>query len=136
MRPETIQPIVTQKVDDVAVKDCNGILVVPYAYARHLESGFHWWQRHGMNADERLSDAHDLLREIRDLYIPNEIEDRIDLLIGVTKTNDSVPVTTPEVSTENQTISDGFGSSWEKKCACGNDMEVVRPGKAQCSRCG
>lgn len=35
-------------------------------------------------------------------------------------------------------IEDGFGSSWSKKCGiCGKDtMEVVRPGKVQCSNCG
>lgn len=35
-------------------------------------------------------------------------------------------------------IEDGFGSIWFKKCPeCGeNKMQVVRPGKAQCSNCG
>lgn len=33
-----------------------------------------------------------------------------------------------------ETIEDGFGSSWDKRCpSCGADMEVVRPGKVQCS---
>ena len=38
----------------------------------------------------------------------------------------------------DQTISDGFGSTWSKKCPmCGKDtMEVVRPGKVQCANCG
>lgn len=36
------------------------------------------------------------------------------------------------------TISDGCGSEWTLECAeCGEDtMQVVRPGKAQCSNCG
>ena len=36
-----------------------------------------------------------------------------------------------------ETISDGFGSVWAKKCPhCGkNKMVVVRPGKAQCDNC-
>lgn len=35
-------------------------------------------------------------------------------------------------------ISDGMGNEWSKTCAmCGKDtMEVVRPGKVQCSKCG
>lgn len=35
-------------------------------------------------------------------------------------------------------ISDGFGSVWSKKCpTCQQDtMEVVRPGKVQCTNCG
>ena len=33
-------------------------------------------------------------------------------------------------------ISDGFGNYWSVKCpACGGEIEVVRPGKAQCSGC-
>lgn len=38
---------------------------------------------------------------------------------------------------EKDYIEDGFGSAWGSKCLqCGGKMEVVRPGKAQCSRCG
>ena len=35
-------------------------------------------------------------------------------------------------------VSDGFGSSWSKTCPmCGDDlMQIVRPGKVQCGRCG
>lgn len=35
-------------------------------------------------------------------------------------------------------IDDGFGCTWSKTCPnCGGkSMEVVRPGKAQCSICG
>lgn len=37
-----------------------------------------------------------------------------------------------------KTITDGFGQTWAIKCPkCKrNTMEVVRPGKAQCSNCG
>ena len=34
------------------------------------------------------------------------------------------------------TISDGFGSTWGPCPTCQGAMEVVRPGKAQCSKCG
>jgi len=39
---------------------------------------------------------------------------------------------------EDEVIEDGFGSVWLKRCPeCGEmSMEVVRPGKAQCSHCG
>ena len=39
---------------------------------------------------------------------------------------------------KSQEISDGFGSTWDKKCLeCGRmSMEVVRPGKVQCGYCG
>ena len=35
------------------------------------------------------------------------------------------------------TICDDFGSCWDKKCPdCGTfSMEIVRPGKAQCTNC-
>ena len=35
-------------------------------------------------------------------------------------------------------IDDGFGCTWSKTCPnCGRkSMEVVRPGKAQCTHCG
>lgn len=38
----------------------------------------------------------------------------------------------------SDTIEDGFGSAWSKRCPeCGkNSMQVVRPGKAQCKYCG
>jgi len=37
----------------------------------------------------------------------------------------------------SNTIKDGFGSEWSKRCpGCGKDtMQVVRPGKAQCTNC-
>lgn len=37
----------------------------------------------------------------------------------------------------DSTIEDGFGSAWSKRCPeCGEDtIEVVRPGKVQCSNC-
>lgn len=37
-----------------------------------------------------------------------------------------------------QTITDGFGSTWLKRCPeCKkNTMSVVRPGKVQCNKCG
>ena len=37
-----------------------------------------------------------------------------------------------------KTIADGFGSEWSARCHdCGKlAMQVVRPGKAQCARCG
>ena len=38
---------------------------------------------------------------------------------------------------DKKTIDDGFGNSWSAKCSeCGGKMEVVRPGKVQCSKCG
>ena len=39
---------------------------------------------------------------------------------------------------KQETISDGLGSEWLKKCPdCGKDeMVVVRPGKVQCNNCG
>ena len=39
---------------------------------------------------------------------------------------------------EANQITDGFGSYWTKTCShCGQDtMEVVRPGRCQCSICG
>lgn len=36
-------------------------------------------------------------------------------------------------------LEDGFGNHWSKDCPnCGSEMEVVRPGKVQCSKdcCG
>lgn len=34
-------------------------------------------------------------------------------------------------------ISDGFGSVWHATCTtCGGRLEVVRPGKVQCPKCG
>jgi hypothetical protein len=38
----------------------------------------------------------------------------------------------------SEIIEDGFGSAWSKRCpTCGeNTMQVVRPGKVQCSNCG
>ena len=37
-----------------------------------------------------------------------------------------------------QIISDGFGNHWSAYCSmCGNKtIQVVRPGKVQCSECG
>lgn len=37
-----------------------------------------------------------------------------------------------------ETISDGFGSVWAKKCphCTTGTMVVIRPGKAQCDNCG
>lgn len=39
---------------------------------------------------------------------------------------------------DKNVIDDGFGTSWSKTCSrCGMpSMEVVRPGKAQCTHCG
>ena len=34
------------------------------------------------------------------------------------------------------TITDGFGYTWGPCPTCQGAMEVVRPGKAQCSKCG
>lgn len=36
------------------------------------------------------------------------------------------------------TIEDGYGNSWDKKCcSCKKDtMQVVKPGKVQCCKCG
>jgi hypothetical protein len=44
----------------------------------------------------------------------------------------------PAAQDEDPTIEDGFGSGWSKRCPeCGElSMEVVRPGKVQCGRCG
>lgn len=36
---------------------------------------------------------------------------------------------------EPETISDGHGNAWSKKCECGSDMQVVRPGSAICETC-
>lgn len=38
---------------------------------------------------------------------------------------------------EKETIADGFGGVWSKQCpTCGEmTMQVVRPGKVQCSKC-
>ena len=33
-------------------------------------------------------------------------------------------------------VEDGFGSVWGPCRECGSKMEVVRPGKAQCPKCG
>lgn len=43
-----------------------------------------------------------------------------------------------EEKQKEETIEDGFGNFWSKKCAmCGKmTMEVVRPGKVQCIVCG
>jgi hypothetical protein len=40
--------------------------------------------------------------------------------------------------TDEETISDGFGSTWSKTCPrCkGRTMDVVRPGEVQCVNCG
>lgn len=40
--------------------------------------------------------------------------------------------------TSEETVSDGFGSTWSKKCPnCGKDeVFVVRPGKVECGNCG
>lgn len=45
---------------------------------------------------------------------------------------------TRKESEEVKTINDGCDSEWTLECAeCGKDtMQVVRPGKAQCSNCG
>lgn len=42
-----------------------------------------------------------------------------------------------DVEFPHLTVTDEFGSSWIKRCPeCGEDsMQVVRPGKAQCSNC-
>jgi hypothetical protein len=39
---------------------------------------------------------------------------------------------------DDHIIQDGFGNAWSKRCAqCGRlSMQIVRPGKAQCSHCG
>jgi hypothetical protein len=39
---------------------------------------------------------------------------------------------------DSNIIEDGFGSAWSAYCAmCGKKtMEIVRPGKVQCSNCG
>jgi hypothetical protein len=58
------------------------------------------------------------------------------------RNNENVPE--PEVNPWNEkqdshcdsTISDGFGNQWVAECRCGGDMEIVRPGKVQCGRCG
>jgi len=34
------------------------------------------------------------------------------------------------------TITDGFGQTWGPCPVCQGKMEVVRPGKAQCPKCG
>ena len=38
----------------------------------------------------------------------------------------------------SQSISDGFGGEWSRKCpeCCEMSMEIVRPGKVQCGNCG
>jgi hypothetical protein len=43
-----------------------------------------------------------------------------------------------EAEDDSDTISDGFGSTWSSKCAmCGkNSVQIVRPGKVQCTNCG
>jgi len=33
----------------------------------------------------------------------------------------------------HQMLSDGFGNSWSRWCDCGAELEIVRPGKVQCS---
>lgn len=35
-----------------------------------------------------------------------------------------------------ETITDGFGGEWPRRCACGGERQVVRPGKVQCTVCG
>ena len=44
----------------------------------------------------------------------------------------------PEDEDEDETVADGFGSEWPKRCPeCKCDsMVVTRPGKAQCMNCG
>jgi len=45
---------------------------------------------------------------------------------------------TTKMVKDEDVISDGFGSAWSAYCPmCGKrTMQVVRPGKAQCSKCG
>lgn len=49
---------------------------------------------------------------------------------------DSAPMHS-DLNTTSDTIDDGFGSVWYKTCPeCGKDtIEVVRPGKVQCTNC-
>lgn len=42
----------------------------------------------------------------------------------------------PSIFVGIETITDDFGNAWSATCACGGKMSVVRPGKAQCSKCG
>ena len=43
-----------------------------------------------------------------------------------------------QIEQNNETIEDGFGSVWSKRCPTCRKlrMQVVRPGEAQCSHCG
>ncbi len=37
---------------------------------------------------------------------------------------------------KSEVLDDGFGNQWDAKCPdCGGRMEIVRPGKVQCSAC-
>jgi hypothetical protein len=59
----------------------------------------------------------------------------------MTERNCDLPDLAAEVEAmkmEADLIDDGFGSSWSAYCAmCGKrTMQIVRPGKAQCSECG
>ena len=42
----------------------------------------------------------------------------------------------PEAPVPSGTITDGYGSTWGPCPTCQGAMEVVRPGKAQCTKCG
>lgn len=37
---------------------------------------------------------------------------------------------------QTEYITDGHGNLWPKYCKCGGEMQVMRPGKAQCPECG
>jgi hypothetical protein len=48
-----------------------------------------------------------------------------------------VPASIPESAAPAPTVDDGFGNVWAKECpepGCGGEMQVMRPGKVQCSQ--
>ena len=64
----------------------------------------------------------------------NDLDAMIDFLIET----DSVAESEQAEQEYDETIEDGFGSEWSKRCPeCDRlSMHVVRPGKAQCAYCG
>jgi predicted dithiol-disulfide oxidoreductase (DUF899 family) len=111
--------------------------------AELAEAYFNSWQSaHAAIAEkdkeiERLKKDSDRYRKLRRMHC-NEFQNIYVASLNGNRSFDELVDGIQTILLDDNMIDDGFGNSWSKTCPMCHmqTMQIVRPGKAQCSICG
>jgi predicted dithiol-disulfide oxidoreductase (DUF899 family) len=86
---------------------------------------------------ERLKKDSDRYRKLRRMHC-NEFQNIYVASLNGNRSFDELVDGIQTILLDDNMIDDGFGNSWSKTCPMCHmqTMQIVRPGKAQCSICG